>query len=270
MDPVNCLQKKNPELYDEIAEEANDFLSRYGKSIIHEDIFRMMSEYTAENEWPLELLRYPVWDSRFCACTFLRGGRIFLLVNTAMTQSEQIFAAAHELYYIYRFLNFNAVKYGTVLTLNIDRETREREDFEANAFACSLLVPASVLSEQIKCRNLEFDKVILKDIFDLMGIFSVPYNALVMRLYEEGHINQEKVQYLQSFPQDVIDVQVKSSGIDGKWTDTPSASCSFGSLLTNFRFCAGRKIITDEQAKEDKEYIRKLMERCTEEPAVRR
>ena len=68
---------------------------------IQDDIFNVLENYVIHHDMPFELLRYPIADVELCACTFIRQGRMFVMVNSAIPLSKQIFAAAHELYHIY-------------------------------------------------------------------------------------------------------------------------------------------------------------------------
>ena len=54
----------------------------------------------ARHDMPFDMLRYPIEDTDLCACTFIRKGRMFVMINSALPLSKQIFAAAHELYHI--------------------------------------------------------------------------------------------------------------------------------------------------------------------------
>ena len=85
--------------------------------------------------------------------TFLKQDTIFVCVNTALPLCKQFFAAAHELYHIYCYVE-NAdqsyIKNGSMLDSATGDETgRTQEDLEANAFAGLLLMPDQLLHEQI-------------------------------------------------------------------------------------------------------------------------
>lgn len=95
------LYKKNPKRFEQIREIAAGFSEYYiGQNIIQDDIFNMIENYVRTENMPLEWLRFPIRDPELCACTFIRSGRIFVMVNSGIPMSKQIFAAAHELYHI--------------------------------------------------------------------------------------------------------------------------------------------------------------------------
>ena len=50
------------------------------------------------------MLRYPIHDDELWALTFLKQDTIFVCVNTALPLCKQFFAAAHELYHIYCYV----------------------------------------------------------------------------------------------------------------------------------------------------------------------
>ena len=99
------LFKRDPERFEQIREIAAGFSSIYiGQNIIQDNIFTVIENYTKTKEKPLEWLRFPINDQELCACTFVRSGRIFVMLNSGIPMSKQIFAAAHELYHVRCFL----------------------------------------------------------------------------------------------------------------------------------------------------------------------
>ena len=105
----NSLYYKNKERFKDLEDATKEFNAVHnGDNIIQDDIFNVLKNYSEKKDYPFDLFRYPVDDDDFCACTFIREGRIFVLVNTAMPLSKQIFAAAHELYHIWYFFEEDA------------------------------------------------------------------------------------------------------------------------------------------------------------------
>ena len=95
------LFKRNNKRFNQIKAAASGFSDLYiGCNIIQDDIFTVIENYARIKDIPLEWLRFPIDDSELCACTFIRGGRIFVMLNSALPMAKQIFAAAHELYHI--------------------------------------------------------------------------------------------------------------------------------------------------------------------------
>ena len=92
----SILYKKDSKRFEQIREIAAGFSSYYiGQNIIQDDIFTVIENYARTKEMPLEWLRFPIRDPELCACTFIRSGRIFVMLNSGIPMSKQIFAAAH-------------------------------------------------------------------------------------------------------------------------------------------------------------------------------
>ena len=141
----DILFRQDIRRFRQIQEAAAGFSQHYGGAkIIQDDIFAIVENYARIKGVPLEWLRFPISDQELCACTFVRGGRIFVLINSNIALNEQIFAAAHELYHIRCYLeddDTELMEKGSILdSRTIDANTTEREELEANAFASSLLV----------------------------------------------------------------------------------------------------------------------------------
>lgn len=144
-----------------------------GNSIIKDNIFAVIQNYARKKEIALEMLRYPIHDDELWALTFLKQDTIFVCVNTALPLCKQFFAAAHELYHIYCYVE-NAdqsyIKNGSMLDSATGDETgRTQEDLEANAFAGLLLMPDQLLHEQILLYGLDKDLVTVDSVLMLIG-----------------------------------------------------------------------------------------------------
>lgn len=100
---------------------------------------------------------------------------MFVVINSAIPLSKQIYAAAHELYYIYCYLeekDFALLQSGSILESNvIDDGAKELEDMEANAFAALLLAPKDRLEEQSVVYNLSYKNASVQVVLKLMDIF---------------------------------------------------------------------------------------------------
>lgn len=191
----NSLFKKDPSRFHELRKCVKEFNASYnGNNIIQDDIFSVAGNYVAKNAKHLELLRLPIKDDDFCAFTCVRSGELFMVLNSALPISKQIFAAGHELYHIWCYIsdhNDTLPHNGSLLTAeDIDETTATQEDIEANAFAALLLVPASALNEQIEIYGIDRKNIRIDSIVRLMDIFAIPYKAMVLRLFEEGIIDE--------------------------------------------------------------------------------
>ena len=187
--------------FDEIQSIVRQFSAEYvGNSVIKDNIFAVIQNYARKKEIALELLRYPIHDDELWALTFLKQDTIFVCVNTALPLCKQFFAAAHELYHIYCYVE-NAdqsyIKNGSMLDSATGDETgRTQEDLEANAFAGLLLMPDQLLHEQILLYGLDKDLVTVDSVLMLMDMFAMPYKAVVLRLFESGNISHQQAEKL--------------------------------------------------------------------------
>ena len=187
--------------FDEIQSIVRQFSAEYvGNSVIKDNIFAVIQNYARKKEIALEMLRYPIHDDELWALTFLKQDTIFVCVNTALPLCKQFFAAAHELYHIYCYVE-NAdqsyIKNGSMLDSATGDETgRTQEDLEANAFAGLLLMPDQLLHEQILLYGLDKDLVSVDSALMLMDMFAMPYKAVVLRLFESGNISHQQAEKL--------------------------------------------------------------------------
>ncbi len=231
----NSLYVKNQKRFDQIREQADAFNHNFnGSNIIQDDIFHIIENYASRKDMPLEFLRYPIKDNELCACTFIRGGRIFVLLNSMLPLGKQIFAVGHELYHVWRYLekedNELAQKGSLLNAITMDEFSTELEEMEANAFSGLLLVPTDTLHQQIRIYNINTSSINVKDVLMLMEIFAVPYKAIVLRLFEEKHISEEQVKTLFNVTADDINRQIERSGRAKRWTLLPTTDYSFGGI----------------------------------------
>ncbi len=231
----NSLYVKNKKRFEQIRAKANGFNQDFnGNNIIQDDIFHIIQNYAVRRETPLEFLRYPIDDEELCACTFVRGGRIFVLLNAKLPLCKQIFALGHELYHVWCYLeneDADLVSKGSMLNaVTMDDSSSEQEEMEANAFSGLLLVPADPLRQQIRIYGIEISEIAVKDVLMLMEIFAVPYKAIVLRLYEEGLITAEQVKNLFRVKAADVQRQIKRTGRAKRWIEPPMMESSFGGL----------------------------------------
>ncbi len=231
----NSLYIKDRKKYTKISECVTRFNALYNKNnIIQDDIFRVLENYVIRHDMPFELLRFPVGDEELCACTFIRQGRMFVMINSAIPLSKQIFAAAHELYHIYCYLEEKDVvllESGSILESNvIDDAAKEIEDMEANAFAALLLVPKDRLEEQSDVYHISYKDPSVQVILKIMDIFAIPYKAAVLRLFEEEKIDIKTARKLLQTNRNEIHHQIRVTGKAARWQEIPQNLICFGSL----------------------------------------
>lgn len=231
----NSLFVRDRKKYTKISECAIRFNSLYNKNnIIQDDIFNVLENYVVRHDMSFDMLRYPIRDADLCACTFIRQGRMFVMINSSLPLSKQIFAAAHELYHIYCYFEENdsiLLQTGSILKSNtIDEEVKEIEDIEANAFAAILLAPKDRLDEQTDVYNLSYKDMSVQTILKVMDIFAIPYKAAVLRLLEENKIDIRVARTLLKIDVTEIEKQMELTGKAARWQEIPNNFIRFGNL----------------------------------------
>lgn len=262
----NSLYKKNRKRYKKISECVTSFNSIYNKNnIIQDDIFNVLENYVTCHDMPFELLRYPIGDAELCACTFIRQGRMFVMINSAIPLSKQIFAAAHELYHIYCYFeenDFTLMQSGSILESDIiDDEAKELEDMEANAFAALLLAPRDRLEEQSVVYNLSYKNVSIQTVLKIMDIFAIPYKAAVLRLFEEEKIDIKTAKKLLQTSNDEICKQIEVTGKAGRWQEIPRGIIRFGSLSEKVYELEQWESVRDERLESDKSRLQEIVKK---------
>ncbi len=232
------LYSRDRKRFDHMKDIAVAFSTRFvGNNIIQDDIFAVIENYASAKEMPLEWIRLPIEDKELCACTFIRGGRIFVMLNTNMPVSKQIFAAAHELYHIRCYLEENdseLERFGSILDARtIDEGTTLAEEMEANAFAGVLLAPGESVEQQSRIFRIDKDNISTDDVLTLMNIFAIPYKAMVLRLLEEKAIAEETAKDLLAVTSDEINDRMSVTGKAKRWSLIPRGNETLGSITEN-------------------------------------
>lgn len=260
----NSLYIKDRKKYKKISECVTSFNSLYNRNnIIQDDIFNVLENYVARHDMPFDLLRYPIGDAELCACTFIRQGRMFVMINSALPLSKQIFAAAHELYHIYCYFeekDFALLQSGTILESDvIDDEAKELEDMEANAFAALLLAPKDRLEEQSDVYNVSYKKVSVQVILKIMDIFAIPYKAAVIRLFEEEKIDIKTAKKLLQIDGEEINMQIELTGKAFRWQEISNNLIRFGSLFEKMYDLEQWEGMRDERLESDKARLNEIV-----------
>ena len=261
----NSLFMKDRKKYTKIRECVISFNSLYNKNnIIQDDIFNVLENYVARHDMPFDMLRYPIEDADLCACTFIRKGRMFVMINSALPLSKQIFAAAHELYHIYCcFEGYDSalLQSGSILASGIiDEEAKEMEDMEANAFAAILLVPKERLDEQTDVYNLSYKDISVQTVLKIMDIFAIPYKAAVLRLLEEEKIEVKTAKKLLQVTEEEISKQIELTGKAARWQEIPKDFIRFGNLSELMYDVERLDAVRDERLAGDKSRLSEIME----------
>ena len=262
---TSSLFETNKKRFQDIAEDARSFMANYwGNSIIGENIFNIITNFATKKSIPLEVLGYPFNDDELWAFTLKKKGTIFVCINTELPVSKQVFAAAHELYHIYRYSKNMDDTENSMASL-LDSKTADecaasREDVEANAFAALLLVPAQLLHEQISLFNISENDPSVDDILALMDSFGIPYRAIVLRLYECALIKKPKAIELLSIEASEVEKRSTLTGKARRWLKRDRGVESFGSLLENMEFNKNHDFLTESRIADDEAYVGSLIQ----------
>ena len=251
--------------FDEIQSIVRQFSAEYvGNSIIRDNIFAVIQNYARKKEIILELLSFPIYDDELWALTFLKQDTIFVCVNTVLPLCKQFFAAAHELYHIYcygEYEDLSYIKNGSMLDSTTGDENGEtQEDLEANAFAGLLLMPDKFLHEQILLYGIDKDLAAVDSVLMLMDMFAMPYKAVVLRLFESGNISQQQAEKLLEVSSEAVLNRSSLTGKAKRWQLDGKGTESFGTLLEKVEYNRKHEYLTESREKEDVFYIARLKE----------
>lgn len=259
----NSLFVSQNKKFDEIQSIVRQFTAEYvGNSIIKDNIFAVINNYARKKEISLELLRFPIQDDELWALTFLKQNTIFICVNTTLPLCKQFFAAAHELYHIYCYVE-NAdqsyIKNGSMLdSATGDEAGSTQEDLEANAFAGLLLMPNQILHEQILLYGIDNELSEIDSILTLMDMFAMPFKAVVLRLFESGNISHQQAEKLLKINSEEVMKRTLLTGKAKRWQLDGKGTESFGTLLETFEYNRQHEYLTDTRENDDLAYLAQL------------
>ena len=262
----NSLFVQKPDKFQELSGAVEQFNVRYnGSNIIQDDIFSVLKNYARTKEIVLELLRFPTRDDDFCALTCVKKGTIFVYVNSWLPLSNQIFAAAHELYHIWCFIeekDASVLRKGSFLNASaMEDDVKDSEDREANAFAGMLLVPAKALFEQMRIYGIPREKQSLEDIVRLMAIFSVPYKAILLRLYEERYMDIDRVKEFLEIKKEVLEKEIGYVADAERWRRCTPEVIQMGNLRQLMEQNQEHELLADSRANSDQEIYSQILQR---------
>ncbi len=257
------LFNKQPRQFDKVNALAKAFAANYcGSTIIRDAIFGIIMNYARKRELSLEILRYPFNDEELWAFTFVKKGTLFLCVNSELAMCKQFFAAAHELYHIHCYaedIDPDTITSGSLLdSKTVDDMAVSQEDLEANAFAGLLLMPDSMLDEQIRLYGITGERISADDVLTLMELFALPFKAVVLRLVENHNISVSRAQELLKIDAFFVQERIKRTGKALGWQQNSKELLYFGSLLDDMESNRDKELLTDSREKSDMEYLEKI------------
>ena len=259
---AESLYSKQSKQFERMRLYAKSFAANYcGNVIIRDAIFGVVTNYARKSDFSLEVLRYPFHDDELWAFTFVKKGTVFLCVNSDLPLCKQFFATAHELYHIYCYAedtNTSTIDGGSVLdSKTADDVAVTQEDLEANAFAGLLLMPDTLLAEQISVYGIAKETIDIDSILLLMDLFAIPYKATVLRLMECGVISRKKAQGLLSVDSDMVQKRSDLLGRAKQWLKSNDL-IYLGSLHDNLDFNIQEGYLTKERETSDLEILDSL------------
>ncbi len=203
-------------LADDIIKAINDYIkdeeSNYKNlimDVIDKDDFLHDTEIFSVLEQKCTVIYYPLDDDNdgFHVEKPINGEMMdFVYINTSKSYYKQVFAAAHEFGHI--------LKVDEVISKILDRDfDDELKEAIINRFASEIMMPESVFAKHLITKLLQFDneKVTKNEkgasvelgeentvrlIANLMLKFSLPYDAIVIRMFELGYLCLENAESL--------------------------------------------------------------------------
>lgn len=264
----NSLFVQKRDKFEELSKAVEAFNAQYnGSNIIQDDIFSVLKNYARAKEIELELLRFPTKDDDFCALTCIKKGKIFVYVNSWLPLSKQIFAAAHELYHIWCYIeekDKSVLRKGSFLNASdMDEDVKSNEDREANAFSGLLLVPSKLLFEQMNIYRISRENQSLEEVIQLMAIFSVPFKAVLLRLYEERFMDINKVRMFLGINKDSLEKAIGYVADAQRWQRRTPEIIQLGNLKQMLDQNQEYELLAASRIKSDKEILDEILQRHT-------
>ena len=264
----NCLFEKDSQRYEKIKEIAISFTKEYiGNNILCDHIFSTVETYCRRNGFDVQIFRLPIEDEKIWAFTSIKKGCIFVTINTSLELNKQIFAAAHELYHIYCYIDGDDddLVNGSILTdedaSDIDVAMEERE---ANAFAALILAPLKQVVQQKKIADVDSDsvaKLIILTIY-LMDCFALPYKAMVIKLLECNAIQKAEAKYLLSEEKNVEAFILSREGLGSRWLKKTNDN-NLNAIKEMIKKNLQEQYISEEKAKADLKLLNEFMSSMT-------
>lgn len=251
----NCIFRNNKEQFNDIEDKVIAFTNRYVGNgvIIQDDIFNIIKNYDRN----VNLLFFPIPDDEICGFICNHKGKLFIYVNTNLPLEKQIFTAAHELYH----LIFNRDQLDDYHHLiKQDDLDGTQEERTANLFAALLLVPRTLLKEQIEILKVDTMNLELLDIIRLMDVFAVPYKTMVLRLYETGILSEREADKWLQIPdrneKEGVLFEMMKHEIGLRWQER-TRTVKYANLKALIMDNDAQELIPEAKAAKDLAYIKK-------------
>ena len=145
----------------------------------------------------------------------------------------------------------------------MDEDVKNNEDREANAFAGLLLAPSGALFEQMKIYGISREKQSLEDIIRLMAIFSVPYKAVLLRLYEEKYMEIDRVRAFLEIKKEALEKAIGYVADADRWQRRTPEIVQMGSLKQMMEQNQENELLADSRVDSDREIYNQILQRHT-------
>lgn len=195
------------------------------ESPIGNNLFKIL-----EVKYATYIYLYPLNTTKIAGFTRRNDDTLQIFINTSLSKSYQIFAAAHELYHLINFKNTQENEFILchVDDISEDIDTKhDTDELSANYFAACFLLPRNVIRERfdfIKTRTIKEDDVVL-EIIKLQCEYEVPYKTIIRRLIELKVIDDKFFDILLSYESKLFDYcKMLDSELYDKMKDLESAS----------------------------------------------
>lgn len=118
----------------------------------------------------------------------------FIIVNSNHSIGRQHFTIAHELYHLYIQEKFEIHKCETGLF-----DSKNKEEYNADYFASSLLMPEIGILELIPDEELNKKKISMQSVIKLEQYYSVSHSSMLVRLKMLGLLDAKTFDYFKTF-----------------------------------------------------------------------
>lgn len=264
-----CLFKRDKSAFNEVKKQAMAFASEYiVNPIVQDDIFSVIRDYGKNDEYGIELIRFPINDKEICGCCSIKNDIVFVYINSFLPLEKQIFTAAHELYHVICYEETNLFEPTVTKETELDLGNTGDKEARANAFAAQLLVPKDTLFKTLKMKQMDKKSLTELGMVHLMDAFAVPFKTMVIRLFEEDIIDEKQAEDFLEIPDrdenDGILKIIQETGISLRWQQH-DGDIQLGSLEEYLLLNDRDENITFERANKDRERINQVKKLLREE-----
>ncbi|PWK13496.1 ImmA/IrrE family metallo-endopeptidase [Tumebacillus permanentifrigoris] len=172
-----------------------DLSSKFRNRVLQQDLFRIVKELP-----DFHLLKFTIEDPELCAFAVHKADQNFIYVNTLHPADLQLFSLAHELYHVFHDEKYIRLSSDIVKRSETTYQDQDISEMRANCYAACLLMPRLYLEDEMLRLGMQRSAIELIDIVRLMDAFAVPYQAMVLRLWELEILNEAQARQFLAIP----------------------------------------------------------------------